>query len=94
MARATWMSALLVESDDVVVVEGNVYFPPDSLNRAHFVSSDTHTRCPWKGIASYYHVVVDGQANPDAAWFYPDPTEAAMYLKDRVAFWRGVTVEP
>lgn len=93
MARATWMSAVLAESDEVKVVEGNLYFPPDSLYAEYFVASDTHTRCPWKGIASYYHVVVDGHVNSDAAWYYPNPTDAAMHFKDYIAFWRGVTVE-
>jgi uncharacterized protein (DUF427 family) len=92
--RAVWNGAVLAESDDTVVVEGNHYFPPKSLNRQYFTTSATHTVCPWKGIASYHTVTVDGVANPDAAWFYPHPTSLARKVKDRVAFWHGVRVEP
>ncbi len=91
--RAVWNGVVLAESDETVVVEGNHYFPPDSLNREYFVDSDTHTVCPWKGTASYYSITVDGQTNPDAAWVYPEPKEAASQITDHVAFWRGVTVE-
>jgi len=91
--RATWNGAVLAESDATVIVEGNHYFPPDSLNREYFSDSDTHTVCPWKGTASYYSVTVDGQVNEDAAWVYPQPKEAASEIADHVAFWRGVTVE-
>lgn len=93
MARAHWNGVTLAESDDTVVVEGNHYFPPDSIRREHFKASDTHTTCPWKGVASYYHVDVDGDVNPDAAWYYPEPKTAAAEIKDRVAFWRGVRVD-
>lgn len=93
MPRALWNGAVLAESDRCAVVEGNHYFPPDSIKREYFQPSDTHTRCPWKGIASYYDVVVDGQINKDAAWYYPAPTDAAKQIKDHVAFWHGVTVE-
>jgi uncharacterized protein (DUF427 family) len=93
MARATWNGAVIAESDSFEVVEGNVYFPPGSVRREHFTASPTHTVCPWKGTASYYHVVVDGKENRDAAWFYPEPKAAAANIKDHVAFWRGVTVE-
>ncbi|MFT4624910.1 MAG: hypothetical protein ACI8PZ_003576 [Myxococcota bacterium] len=93
MAKATWKGAVLAESDTFEVVEGNVYFPVDALNRDHFRSSDKHTLCPWKGVASYYDVVVGQDVNPDAAWFYPTPKGAAANIKDHVAFWRGVTVE-
>ncbi len=92
--RAVWNGVVLAESSDSVVVEGNHYFPPESVNWQHFTSSDTHTVCPWKGTASYYTVAVDGASNPDAAWFYPDPAPAAAQIKDRIAFWRGVRVEP
>lgn len=92
--RAVWNGAVLAESDDTVVVEGNHYFPPESLNRQYFTTSATHTVCPWKGIASYHTVTVDGVANPDAAWFYPHPTPLARKVKDRVAFWRSVRIEP
>jgi uncharacterized protein (DUF427 family) len=91
--RAVWNGTVLAESDDTVVVEGNHYFPADSLNREYFQPSDTHTSCPWKGKASYYSVVVDGQRNPDAAWYYPEPKPAARKIAGRVAFWHGVRVE-
>ena len=93
MPRATWNGAVLAESDDTIVVEGNHYFPPDSLNRELFAESPSHTRCPWKGLASYYDIVVNGEVNPGAAWYYPDPNPAAADIKGRVAFWRGVRVE-
>ena len=91
--RATWKGEVLAESDETVVVEGNQYFPADSIKREHFRESATHTTCPWKGEASYYDVVVGGEVNKDAAWFYPEPKDAAKEIKDRVAFWRGVKVE-
>lgn len=91
--KAVWRGKVLAESDETVVVEGNHYFPADSIRREYFAGSATHTTCPWKGVASYYDVVVDGETNRDAAWFYPEPKEAAAQIKDRVAFWRGVTVE-
>ena len=91
--KATWKDAVLAESDDTVVVEGNHYFPADSLRREHFRESGTHTVCPWKGEASYYDVVVGGEVNRDAAWYYPEASEAAKQIEGRVAFWRGVTVE-
>lgn len=90
--RAIWNEQVLAESDDTVVVENNHYFPANSLNREYFQQSDTTSHCPWKGDASYYSVVVDGQTNTDAAWYYPSPKEAASQIKDRVAFWRGVQV--
>jgi uncharacterized protein (DUF427 family) len=91
--KATWKGVVLAESDDTVVVEGNHYFPIDSIRREHFRESETHTHCPWKGEASYYDVVAGGETNKDAAWFYPQPKDAAKEIKDRVAFWRGVKVE-
>jgi uncharacterized protein (DUF427 family) len=91
--RATWKGAILAESDATVVVEGNHYFPPESLRREHFRDSGTHTTCPWKGVASYYDVVVGEEVNADAAWFYPTPKSAAEHVRDRVAFWKGVRVE-
>ena len=75
------------------MVEGNQYFPPDSVDRQYFKESNTHTTCPWKGLASYYNVEVDGKVNKDAAWYYPEPKEAAKNIQDYVAFWRGVDVE-
>lgn len=91
--RAMWNGVVLADSDDTVVVEGNHYFPPDSVNWQYFQDSPNRTVCPWKGVASYHTVVVDGSANPDAAWYYPDPSQAASEIKDRLAFWRGVKVE-
>lgn len=91
--KAKWHDKVLAESDETVVVEGNHYFPADSVKREYFRESQTHTVCPWKGVASYYDVVVDGAVNRDAAWYYPEPKAAAAQIKDRVAFWRGVTVE-
>lgn len=93
MIRATWNGAVLAESDDTVVVEGNHYFPADSVRRELLRDSDTHTRCPWKGVASYASVVVDGEENPDAAWYYPDPSPAAESIAGRFAFWHGVQVD-
>jgi uncharacterized protein (DUF427 family) len=90
--KAVWKDAVLAESDNTVVVEGNHYFPPESINRDHFKDSSTHTTCPWKGQASYYDVVVGSEVNRDAAWYYTEPKPAASQIKDHVAFWRGVTV--
>lgn len=92
--RATWQAVVLADSDDTVVVEGNHYFPPESIRWEHFTSSDTRTFCPWKGTAWYHHVAVDGAENTDAAWIYPDPSAAAAEIKGRIAFWRGIVVEP
>ena len=91
--KATWKGTVLAESDETVVVEGNHYFPAESVNREHFRESETHTVCPWKGTASYYDVLAGGEVNRDAAWYYPEPSDAAKQIKDRVAFWRGVRVE-
>jgi uncharacterized protein (DUF427 family) len=91
--RAVWNGAVLAESDDTVVVEGNHYFPPESLRRQYFTASTAHSICPWKGVASYYTVTVGGLSNPDAAWFYPHPSPLARKIKNRVAFWRGVRVD-
>jgi uncharacterized protein (DUF427 family) len=93
MPTARWNGAVIAESDDTVVVEGNHYFPSDSVNSALLEASASHTVCPWKGKASYKTIVVDGKRNPDAAWYYPDPKPAAAEIKDRFAFWKGVTVD-
>ena len=93
MARATWKGTLLAESDRTIVVEGNHYFPPDAVRKDHFRESETHTVCSWKGTASYYDVVVGGEVNKDAAWYYPTPKDAAKEITDYVAFWRGVDVQ-
>ena len=93
MPKASWNNAVLAESARFETVEGNVYFPVESLRSEHLRPSDSHTVCHWKGTASYYDVVVDGQVNKDAAWYYPDPKPAAANIKGHVAFWRGVKVE-
>jgi uncharacterized protein (DUF427 family) len=93
MPRAIWNGKVIAETDKFELVEGNVYFPPGTIKDEFFQPSETHTTCGWKGVASYYTVVVDGQENRDAAWYYPDPKPAAANIKDHIAFWRGVTVE-
>lgn len=93
MTRAIWNGAVLAESDACETVEGNKYFPPSAVNAAYLRPSETHTFCGWKGTASYYDVVVDGQVNRDAAWYYPEVKPAAANIKGRIAFWRGVRVE-
>ena len=90
--KAIWENTVLAESEHTKVVEGNHYFPPDSIKKDFFHTSQTHTTCPWKGLASYYNIEVAGKSNPDAAWFYPEPKEAAKSIKDYVAFWHGVKV--
>lgn len=92
MAKAVWNGEIIAQSDDTVVVEGNHYFPEDSVNFEFLEHSPTHTVCGWKGRASYYHVDVEGEKNEDAAWYYPDPKPAADEIKGRIAFWRGVDV--
>jgi uncharacterized protein (DUF427 family) len=95
MPKATWNGKTLAqaEASEVQLVEGNVYFPPARIHREFFKDSGTHTVCPWKGVASYYDVVVDGKVNQDAAWYYPETKDAAKHVKGYVAFWKGVTVE-
>lgn len=92
MAKATWNDVVLAESDETVVVDGNHYFPPESLKKDHFQSSSTTSVCGWKGTANYYNIEVNGEVNADAAWYYPDPKEAAGNIKGYVAFWKGVQV--
>lgn len=92
--KAVWNGRVIAESDATVVLEGNHYFPADALVRDLLRASDTTTVCPWKGTASYYDVVVDGKVNRDAAWTYPTPKEAAAAIREHVAFWRGVEVDP
>jgi uncharacterized protein (DUF427 family) len=92
MAKAIWEGAELAESDQTVEVEGNQYFPSDSVNRNHLRPSNSTTQCPWKGTAHYYDVVVGDKVNHDAAWYYPEPKPAASNIKGRVAFWKGVKV--
>ncbi len=92
--KAVWNDVTLAESDATIEVEGNQYFPPDAVKHQYLQETPTHTTCAWKGLASYYTVTVDGKTNPDAAWFYPDPKPAAVEIKDYVAFWKGVQVQP
>lgn len=93
MPKAIWNGQVIAESERCETVEGNCYFPPDGVKREFLHDSVTHTTCGWKGVASYYDVVVGGQKNPDAAWYYPDPKDAAKNIAGYVAFWKGVTVE-
>ncbi len=93
MTKAIWNDVIIAESNETIVVEGNHYFPPDSINRAFFKENSRHTTCPWKGVASYYDVEVDGKVNQESAWYYPDPKAAAKQIKNYVAFWRGVQVK-
>lgn len=93
MAKAVWEGTVLAESDDIVLVEGNKYFPPDALHWAFFKPSAQTTVCPWKGTASYYDIEVNGKKNSAAAWYYKEPKPAASQLRGRVAFWRGVQVQ-
>lgn len=93
MAKAIWEGAVLVESDDIVEVEGNSYFPVEALHREYFKPSSRISYCPWKGKAHYYDIEVNGKTNAGAAWYYPDPSDAAASIRGRVAFWQGVEVE-
>jgi uncharacterized protein (DUF427 family) len=92
--RAIWNGTVIAESDETVALEGNHYFPPDAVRREHLRPSAERSVCPWKGTASYHDVVVGDAVNPGAAWYYPAPSEAAAAIRDHIAFWRGVTVEP
>ena len=92
--KAVWNGAVIADSDDTVVVEGNHYFPRSAVTSAFLKESATHTTCPWKGIASYYTLEVNGKRNEDAAWYYPEPKDEAKMVGDRIAFWRGVEVTP
>ena len=94
MVQATWRGVVIAESDDTVVVEGNHYFPADAVRKDLLRDSAHHTVCGWKGTASYYDVVAGGSVNPNAAWYYPTPSDAAKEIAGRIAFWKGVTVEP
>lgn len=93
MPRAIWNGAVIAETESYESVEGNIYFPRGAIKAEHFTDSDTTSHCGWKGTAHYFNVVVEGETNADAAWYYPDPMDAAANIKDHVAFWRGVTVE-
>jgi uncharacterized protein (DUF427 family) len=88
--QAIWQDTVLAQSESTIALEGNQYFPPESVNQQYLRPSNTHTTCSWKGVASYYDVVVDGQVNKDAAWYYPAPKDAAQQIKGYIAFWKGV----
>ena len=90
--KAVWNGVVVAESDDTVLVEGNHYFPASSLNREYVLESNHRSSCPWKGQARYYSLLVEGDLNPDAVWYYPEPKEGAEMVRDRVAFWKGVQV--
>ena len=92
MVYANWNGKELAKSDKTIVIEGNQYFPKEDVDQSFLENSDYHTRCPWKGLASYYNVVVDGKRNENAAWYYPEPLEKAVMIKDYIAFWNGVEV--
>jgi uncharacterized protein (DUF427 family) len=93
MARAVWNGTVIADSEETILVEGNHYFPPDSVNREYLTDSPDHTVCAWKGVASYYDVIVGGEVSRGGAWYYPDPSPAAADITGYVAFWRGVRVE-
>ena len=93
MKKAIWNGQVIAESNETIVIEGNHYFPPSDIRQEFFKQSDLHSNCPWKGVASYYDIEVNGETNKDAAWYYPDTSELAKNIKGYVAFWRGVTVE-
>tara|TARA_R110002124_G_scaffold11165_1_gene53871 strand:+ start:321 stop:602 length:282 start_codon:yes stop_codon:yes gene_type:complete len=90
--KAIWNDQIIAESDDTIIIENNHYFPKESVNETFIKSTDSHTVCPWKGQAHYYDLVVNGNINNDAAWYYPAPSLAAQHIKDYVAFWKGVTI--
>ena len=91
--KAIWNNTVIAESDQTIVVEGNNYFPPDAIKPEYFQPSETHTTCSWKGEASYHNVIVNGEVNKDAAWYYPLPKDAAKNIENYIAFWKGVKVE-
>lgn len=90
--KAVWQDTVIAESERTIIIEGHHYFPPNSIKPEYFTPSETQTTCQWKGTASYYHVIVGDKSNADAAWYYPEPKEAARLIKGFVAFWRGVKV--
>ena len=96
MPKAMWNGTVIADApkEAIEVVEGNAYFPADAVKREYLQPSETHTVCGWKGTASYYHVAVDGEVNRDAAWYYPEPKDAARNITGRIAFWKGVVIEP
>ncbi|PKA97333.1 nucleotidyltransferase-like protein [Flavobacteriaceae bacterium MAR_2009_75] len=92
--KAIWNDTVIAESDDTLVIENNHYFPAESIDKQYFKESTSHTTCPWKGVASYYTIEINGKINKDAAWYYPEVSELAKDIKGRVAFWKGVKIEP
>ncbi|WP_183562511.1 DUF427 domain-containing protein [Mucilaginibacter sp. SP1R1] len=90
--KAIWNDQIIAESNDTIIVENNHYFPKESVKAEYLENTDTHTTCPWKGLASYYTLNVNGKQNPDAAWYYPQPKEAANHITDYIAFWKGVKI--
>lgn len=90
--KAIWKDQVVAESEETIIIEGNHYFPPQSIREEYFKDSSTHTVCPWKGTASYYNLEVDGQVNADAAWYYPQAKDLAKKIEGYVAFWKGVEV--
>jgi uncharacterized protein (DUF427 family) len=90
--KAVWNNTVIAQSEETIIIEGNHYFPVESINKDYFKGSETQTTCPWKGQASYYDVIVDGERNKDAAWYYAEPKPAAAEIKGYVAFWKGVKV--
>ncbi|MHA2253904.1 MAG: DUF427 domain-containing protein [Candidatus Kariarchaeaceae archaeon] len=92
MAKAEWNGEIVAESDTYEIIDGNVYFPRSAIKYKYFIESNNHTTCFWKGVASYYTLEVNGEVNPDAAWYYPDPSDKAARIKDHIAFWKGVKV--
>ena len=93
MVQAIWNDTVIAESDETIAVEGNHYFPPSAVKKELLADNSSHTTCPWKGVASYYDIVVDGETNGGAAWYYPEPKSAASEIKDYIAFWKGVQVK-
>jgi uncharacterized protein (DUF427 family) len=93
MVKAIWNNTVVAQSAETKIVEGNHYFPPDSVKEEYLRESDRHSTCPWKGVASYYDIVVDEKVNKDAAWYYPEPKEAANHIAGYIAFWNGVDVQ-
>lgn len=91
--KAIWNDKVIAESNETMVVEGNHYFPRNSVSKEYLKDSSTHTTCPWKGLASYFSLEVDGKENKDAAWYYPEPKPAAENIKDYIAFWKGVSIQ-
>ncbi len=90
--KAIWKGQLIAESDDTIIIEGNHYFPPNDIKKEFFVDSEAHTTCPWKGLASYYTIKINGDENPDAAWYYPEASDLAKQIEDYLAFWKGVEI--